>query len=256
MKKIFLAIIAVASIAMVGCKNDKEKEPETEGTQVVEPKDDPKDDPQDIKEVQARFNDTIVMSMLMPGYTSYTVEIDNKINGIVQDDTVFVQCIGETTLHITADRTAKKDVKLTVLPYLTEEYMFSLPKMDWTRNRDAVVKELGEPVSRVFVGDSCFAYYPEEPANPVIYYYFNGEDYNTLIEIVVAIPEEQQEHGELLKLFIAERFPFVGADKNNTPPVWMYSDALRPFKDNTTILQYYQQSGWNVSFRPYYSFVK
>ena len=97
MKKIVLALMAVATIAMVGCKNDKKEEPTG---------------PQEINEVQARYNDTIVMKQVMPGYTNYTVTIDNEANGFIEKDTVFVGCIGETTLHITADETHKKDVKL------------------------------------------------------------------------------------------------------------------------------------------------
>ncbi len=237
MKKCFLAVMAVATLVMVGCKNDKKNEPEQK----------------DIKEVVAQFNDTIVMSTLMPGYTTYTVTIDNEANGFIEKDTVFVGCIGETTLHITADETAKKDVKLTVVPRLPEEYMFTMPNLDWTRNRAALVKELGEPDNRIgweaVPTDSCYAYYRDkDAAKPFVYYYFNGDNFDTLDEIVVAI--DNQEYGNVLKLFVAERFPFFGKGTMGNATVWEYLDAPKRSEATTQVL-YYVQSGWNVSFRPY-----
>lgn len=237
MKKIVLALMAVATIAMVGCKKNDTKE---------EPK-----NPQDIAEVQARFNDTIVMKQVMPGYTNYSVTIDNEANGFVVEDTVFVGCIGETTLHITADQTHKKDVKLTVVPRLPESFMFTMPSLDWSRDREAVVKELGEPTNRIEVlPDSCYAYYVDEAADAYIYYYFGGEDYNTLNEILVNIPSTDKEHGEVLKLFVAERFPYFGKGTLGNTPVWIYLNAPKRADANTQVL-YYVQNGWNASFTPY-----
>lgn len=238
MKKIFLAVMAVAAVALAGCKGGDKKE-----------------EPKDINEVIARYNDTIVMKTLMPGYTDYTVTIDNIANGFIEKDTVFVGCVGSTTLHITGDGTAKKDVKLTVVPRLPEEYMFTMPTLDWSRDRAAVVKELGEPTNRIGANeglpeDSCFAYYYDKAADVIIYYYFNGENYNTLNEIMVQIPSTDKEHGEVLKLFVAERFPYFGKSDMSGTTVWVYRDA--PYsKDATTQVLYYVQSGWNLSFRPY-----
>lgn len=229
MKKYLLAVMAVATFVVAGCS---------------------KQEPQDIKEVIARYNDTIVMHMLMPGHTTYSVTIDNKANGIVAHDTVFVGCIGETILHITADNTARKDVKLTVIPRLPEEYMFTLPNLDWTRNRADLTKELGDPDNRVGnLPDSCYIYYSMDAAEPFIFYYFDGENYDTLNEIMVSISESDTLHGSILKLFIAERFPFFGK-YNGNPSVWEYLDAPERV-DATTRALYYRKSGWNVSFQPY-----
>ncbi len=236
MKKIVFALMAVATIAMVGCKNDKKEEPKG---------------PQEINEVQARYNDTIVMKQVMPGYTTYTVTIDNEANGFIEKDTVFVGCIGETTLHITADETHKKDVKLTVVPRLPESYMFTIPNLDWSRDRAALVKELGNPDNRVGnLPDSCYVYYSKDAAEPYIYYYFNGDDFNTLNEILVNIPSTDKDHGEVLKLFVAERYPYFGKGTMGTTPVWIYLNAPKRADANTQIL-YYVQNGWNVSFTPY-----
>lgn len=231
MKKIFLAVMAVAAVALTGCNK--------------------KNEPQDINEVIARYNDTIVMKTLMPGYTDYTVTIDNIANGFIEKDTVFVGCIGSTTLHITGDGTAKKDVKLTVVPRLPEEYMFKVPNLDWTRDRAAVAKELGDPDNRVGLGtDSCYVYYSKDAAEPFVYYYFNGDTYDNLNEILVNIADTDKEHGEVLKLFIAERFPFFGKGDMSGTPVWVYRNAANSVDADTQIL-YYVKNGWNASFTPY-----
>ena len=204
-----------------------------------------------IDEVIARYSDTIVMRTLMPGYKTYTVAIDNEVNGFIAKDTVFVGCIGETTLHITADQTNKKDVKLTVVPRLPEEFMFKVPNLDWTRNRAAVIKELGEPDNRIDLGtDSCYVYYSKDAAEPFIYYYFNGDTFDNLNEILVNISETDKEHGEVLKLFIAERYPFFGKGDMGGTPVWVYRNAANS-KDADTQVLYYVKKGWNASFTPY-----
>lgn len=251
MKKFFLAFAAVATIVLVGCKKTTQNEPEpTKPDEPTTPV-----TPTDIKEVIARYNDTIVMSTLMPGYTDYTFTIDNEANGFVVKDTLFVACIGETMLHITADGTVKKDVKLTVVPRLPEEYMFTMPSFDWSRDREALVKELGEPNSRLgesdgLPGDSCFAYRPKDDAEPFIYYYFNGEDFNNLYEIRVQIYNTNTEHGEVLKLFVAERFPYFGKGKVNNVTIWEYLNAPKRSQANTQILYYIDNHYW-LSIRPY-----
>ncbi|MCR4664395.1 MAG: hypothetical protein K5660_03415 [Paludibacteraceae bacterium] len=239
--------MAVATLVMVGCGKKKDEPSNGGGNQGGNGQ-------TEYNEVIARYGDTIKASVVMPGYKTYSITIDNPANGIIEDETpewVYVMCIGETTLHITADETAKKDVKLTVVPRLPEEYMFTVPNLDWTRNRAALIKELGEPDNRV-VGnnaDSCYVYYSKDAAEPFIYYYFNGDDFNTLNEILVSILDK--DHGEVLKLFVAERFPFFGKGQADETTVWTYLNA--PFRSQaTTEIWYYKKSDtWNVAFFPY-----
>jgi len=243
MKKIALAFMAVATLVMVGC--GKKKDEPNNGNQG--------NGQTEISEVIAQYNDSIKMSTLLPGYKTYTATVDNPANAFIEGEMIYVGCIGETTLHITGDETAKKDIKLTVVPRLPEEYMFTIPNLDWTRNRAALIKELGEPTNRIgwenMPEDSCYAYYMDkEAASPFVYFYFNGDDFNTLNEILVSILDN--DHGEVLKLFVAERFPFFGKNQAGETTVWEYLNA--PYRSQaTTRILYYVQNGWNVSFYPY-----
>ena len=237
MKKMFLALAALATLTFTAC----EKKSET------------KEVP---SEIICRYGDTIVAHDIMPGYTDYVVTVDAEEHAFIEGDTLFVACIGNTS--IVADQNEKKDIALTIVPRLPEEFMFTIPSFDWTRTRNDVLAELGKPYSRIApdpawgTTDSVYAYYLDgDKYNQVAYYYFsndNGNDYNTLTEIVVNIRDE--EHGEVLKLFIAERFPYFGKGMAGSTPVWIYYDAPTVEAATTRMLYYRTSSSWNVSFRP------
>ncbi|MBR1923120.1 MAG: hypothetical protein IJ838_05160 [Paludibacteraceae bacterium] len=232
MKKIFIALMAVAMVALVGC-NKKETVTENEVP----------------SSLNVHYGDTIVMAKLMPGYTTYEEYVDNIQHAFCEGDTVYVGCIGQTVMHVTADQTVKKDIALNIQPWLREEDMFEIPSFDWTRDRAAILAEFGMPNSRSEVwGDSCYIYYIDENYNQFAYYYFDGDTFDHLKEIMIQVTDK--DHGDVLKLFIAERFPFFQKGSWGATTVYEYYDA--PYKkDATTQILYYEQNGRNVSFRPF-----
>lgn len=243
MKKMFLALAALATLTFTAC--EKKSETTTTNTEVP-------------SEVICQYGDTIVAHDIMPGYTDYLVTVDGEEHAFIEGDTVFVACIGNTTMHVEADQKVKKDIALTIVPRLPEEFMFTIPAFDWTRTRNDVLTEVGTPNNRIGpdaelrTTDSVYVYYLDgEKYNQFAYYYFTNDsdnDFNTLSEIVVSIMDE--EHGEVLKLFIAERFPFFGKAYSGSIPVWIYYDAPKK-SDATTMIRYYRTSAaWNVAFSP------
>ncbi len=244
MKKVFLAFMAMAAFVFVGC-NQKQNQ-ETEETKVP-------------AALTVHYGDTILVAKLMPGYSSYDITLDDYTHGIIEGDTVYVQCIGKTVMHIVGDGKTSQDVALTVNPWLTEDVMFKIPAFNWTLTPEQLIKEKGQPnVDQTVVeyGFRNIAYLLDNDmtGNRVVYY-FSGDNYNNLDMMTYSYFDT--DHGEMLKLFIAERFPLKdrGQFANGTK-AWIYYDNIN-LKNATTQIVYYKEetslqgTSWNVSFYPY-----
>ena len=219
MKKIVFGLMAVATLVLVGCKNDSS----SNGGKTL-------------NSIVANYGDTINFADTLGVAEVEVIPADYYYADVDEDGLVIVGHVGKTTLDVIAEGKTQK-VALTIEPTYADEYFYPTFNCDWTLTEAALRQQMGTPGYDTTYNDTTVLVYQVSQLFYGQYYFVNNKF--DMLECLTA----NSTLGQYSLYYLLERFQYYGQNQG----YYFFINALTREEANT-VITFANMGGyyWNV----------